>query len=128
MKPKSTYASQRKCLIFSGPSRARTYIFYRADYQLFNHSLQSWSPVWTPHFPRDENIPIMQAFAGICTAQQGSNYIFYLTDYQLLNHPLQSWSPVWTPHFPRDENIPIMQAFAGIRKLVIFLRFESRSH
>ena len=61
-------------------------------------------------------------------AQQGSNYIFYHTDYQLLNHPLQSWSPVWTPHFPRDENIPIMQAFAGIRKLVIFLRFESRSH
>ena len=58
----------------------------------------------------------------------GSNHIFYRTDYQLLNHSLQSWSPVWTPHFPRDENIPIMQAFAGICKLVIFLRFESRSH
>jgi hypothetical protein len=41
-------------------------VFYRADYQLFNHYLQSWSPVWTPHFPRDENIPIIQAFAGIC--------------------------------------------------------------
>ena len=27
MKPKSTYASQRKCLIFSGPSRARTIYF-----------------------------------------------------------------------------------------------------
>ena len=42
------------------------HIFYHTDYQLLNHSLQSWSPVWTPHFPRDENIPIMQAFAGIC--------------------------------------------------------------
>src|SRR6056300_658077 len=50
----------------SGAQQGSNPVFYRADYQLFNHYLQSWSPVWTPHFPRDENIPIMQAFAGIC--------------------------------------------------------------
>ena len=40
-------------------------MFYCTDYQSLNHYLQLWSPVWTPHIPRNENIPIMQAFAGI---------------------------------------------------------------